>query len=546
MGRYIGLRATLGALLVTGSLITLDSCSSCRPEPQSVTTYHYNNLRTGWNPNEVKLNYSNVSNGSFRLVHSVSLDDQTDTQPLIVTGVHIAAGSHQGKHDVVYVATEGNTIYAIDASSGDILLHPNFGPPVPMQALPGQCNNNGPNVGIDGTPVIDLSSKVMYVIVYNQTNAGPAYYIHQLDLSTLTDKIPAVLVTASHTLTNGTTFTFNASYQRQRPALLEANGNIYAGFGSFCDIRADVSRGWLLGWQAKSLTPLPANHLNDALATSPDNFFLSSVWMSGYGIAADAGGNLYVVTGNSDFSGTTYNSTTNISESVAKISPDLINFSIFTPSNVGDLDVHDNDIGSGGVMLLPDQDPPLRHLATAAGKDGRMFLLNRDNLGGYTPGGPDHVVGTFNINGCWCGQSYFFGNDRTVVSSGGQAVTLWQVNASPSVTLTQIASSPPVGGTQDPGFFTSVSSAGASIPIIWAVSRPNNKQASNGSCQGDNTVYLYAFNAGGAGGGTLPQLYKAAAGTWPTCTGNANIVPVEANAKVYVASYQQLSIFGLK
>ncbi|HEY6340634.1 MAG TPA: hypothetical protein VIY49_04005 [Bryobacteraceae bacterium] len=543
--------AVAAILAAAGPVAVLNSCSSCNaPPPEAVTTYHYDNLRTGWNPNEVNLNYSNVSNGKFQLLHTVGLDDQVDAQPLVVPNVNISAGSSPGKHDVVYVATEGNTIYAIDASSGATLLSPNFGTPVKMQDLPGQCNNNGPNVGINGTPVIDLSAKVMYVIVYTQSSSGPAYTLHELDLGTLTDKVPPVPVGASHTLTNGKTYPFQASYQRQRPGLLLANGNLYAGFGSFCDNNADLSRGRVLGWNKGSLTPLPANQLNDILATSPDSFFLSSIWMSGYGLAADDTGNLYFVTGNSDTPAkgpTTYDPPKNIQESVVKLSADLTKISsIFTPSNVGPLDQHDTDFGSGGVLLLPEQNPPLPRLATAAGKDGRMFLLNRDNLGGYTPGGPDNVVGTFNINGCWCGQSYFFGNNRTVVSSGGNSVILWQIQTSPKVTLSQVASSPPIGGTEDPGFFTSVSSAGATEAIVWAVSRPNNSQNKSGVCQGDNTVYLYAFNAGGAGGGTLPQLFKAAAGTWPACTANTNIVPVEANAKVYVAANQQLAIFGLK
>lgn len=535
-------------LLAFAPLSFLNACNP--PPPVAVTTYHYDNLRTGWNPNEIKLDYKNVGSSSFVLLHPVPLDDQVDTQPLVVPNQTIdppaPPGKHSeaSKHDVVYVATEGNTIYAIDASSGAVLLSPNFGPPV---KTPLNCNNNGPNVGINGTPVIDLATKTMYVIIYTQDRGGPTYRIHELDLSTLTDKIAPVVVSASHTLTNGTTFSFNATYQRQRPALLEADGNIYAGFGSFCDFNPNVSRGWLLGWQAGSLTPLAANHLNDRQATSPGSFFLSSVWMSGYGISADQSGDLYFVTGNSDGAADTYDGVTNIQESVVKISPDLTKVtSLFTPSNVFNLDQGDTDFGSGGVLLLPLQNPPLPRLATAAGKDGRMFLLDRDNLGGYTPGGPDKVVGTFNIDGCWCGQSYFFGDSQSVVSSGGNSVEVWQVKTSPSVTLTKVASSPPIPGTEDPGFFTSVSSAGATEVIIWAVSRPNTSQNSSGQCVGDPTVNLYAFNAGGSGGGTLPQLFKGSAGTWPTCTGNANIVPVVANSKVYVADYKQLAIFGLK
>ncbi len=267
------------------------------------------------------MKYGNVNAGSFGLLHSLSLDDQVDTQPLLIPNVTTTRGGKSGSaHDVVYVATESNTIYAIDASSGTILFQTNLGAPVPA---PLGCDNNGPNVGIDGTPVIDRAAGVMYVIAYTLEGSVPTYRIHELSLSDLSDVTPSVVVSASHTLTDGTTYNFNATYQRQRPGLLEANGNIYAGFGSFCDFSASQSRGWLLGWQAGSLIPLAANRLNDSLSQSPDSFFLTAIWMSGYGLAADPSGNIYFVTGNSDYSGNTYNGVTNVPESVVKVSADL-------------------------------------------------------------------------------------------------------------------------------------------------------------------------------------------------------------------------------
>src|ERR1019366_3390636 len=209
----------------------------------------------------------NVNAKSFGLLQTVTLDAQVDGQPLVVPGVLITTGNYQGKHDVVYVATEGNTIYAIDAESGTVLLSPNFGTSVNIPSLCGPS----PALGIHSTPVIDLSSNTMYVVIYTNDSTGPAYRIHALDLGSLTDKVPAQLVTASHTLTDGTTYDFNATVQRQRPALLLANGNVYAGFGSFCDFSTNLSRGWLLGWQTGSLTPLAGNQLLDTQATSLDD-----------------------------------------------------------------------------------------------------------------------------------------------------------------------------------------------------------------------------------------------------------------------------------
>jgi hypothetical protein len=509
--------------------------TACGKHHRAVTTYHYENLRTGWNSEEERLTPAKVSSSKFGVLETVALDDQVDAQPLLVPDVKVTAGAHQGEHEVVYVATEGNTIYAIDAASGMVLLSPNFGPPVPS---PLGCTNNGPNVGINGTPVIDREHGTMYVVTYTNEASGPIYRIHALDLGSLKDKIPSVVVAASHTLTNGTTFTFNAQYQRQRPALLASHGNVYAGFGSFCDFRADVSRGWVLGWQIGTLTALAANQMNDRLASSPSTFFLSSVWMSGYGLSADPEGHLYFVTGNSDSN--SYTGTTNIQESVVKISPDLTGLlDVFTPFDVNSLDSADNDYGSGGALLLALQPGPKPRLAAAAGKNGNLYLLDRDKLGGFTAGGPDKVVGIVNIGGCWCGQSYFSAKGvGHIVSSGGNNVIVWRVQTSPSVSLLNEASSPALATGQDPGFFTSVSSDDSENAIIWAISRPENSSPAN--------VSLYAFAAQPPAGSTgLALLFQGVAGAWPNTNGNANIVPMVANGQVYVASNKQLTIFGL-
>jgi hypothetical protein len=503
----------------------------------AVTTYHYDNNRTGWNRNESVLTPANVASTSFGLLQTVALDDQVDAQPLVVPGVVITAGNFKGTHDVVYVATEGNTVYAIDTHTRTVLLSPNFGAPV---SYPLGCGNNGPNVGINSTPVIDLESNTLYVIIYTQDQSGPAYRLHALDLGNLTDKVTPRLVTASHPLTNGTTFNFQAKYQRQRPGLLLANGSIYAGFGSFCDFAANLSRGWLLGWTAGSMTPFPSNQIFDQQATSPDNFFLSSIWMSGYGLAADDAGNILFVTGNSDYSGTTYDGITNIQESVVKVSPTLTTVvDLFTPNNQAGLDQSDADFGSGGVLVLPDQPGATPHLAVAVGKVGTMYFMNEDNLGGYSPS-TNHVLGSYAVGGCWCGQSYFV--DPTdglgrVVSSGGKAVTVWKVQTSPTVALKRVGVSPGLGITvQDPGFFTTISSNGTANPIIWALSRPTNTTKA--------PINLLAFNPD-TGKVGMKQLFKKAAGAWPNLGGNANLVPVVANGLVFVASNQQLQVFGL-
>lgn len=527
----IGVRFCLFSLLA--AFIVAGFCAPGASAQFAVTTYHYDTYRTGWNPQETVLTPTNVNATSFGLLYSVTLDDQVDAQPLFMPAVNITAGSFQGVHDVVYIASENNTIYAIDSHTGTILLSPNFGSPVP---LPLGCKQNGPNVGETSTPVIDPTTNTLYAMFYSEQGVVKSYYLHALDLGSLTDKVTPQLVSASHTLANGLPYTFNAMYQRQRPGLLLANGNIYAGFGSFCDTGAKYSRGWLLGWTTGSLTPLASNMLVDTQATSPNNFYLSSIWMSGYAPAADDSGNVLVVTGNSDYSGTTYDGITNIQESVIKMSSNLLTvLDLFTPSDQPHLDMVDGDFGSGGVLVLPDQLGSTPHLAVAAGKEGNMFLMNEDHLGGFSST-QNNVLGTYNIGGCWCGQSYYMdAAGPRVVSSGGKNVAVWSLQTASTASLTKIAVSPSLGNTTyNPGFFTTISSNANSNPIIWAIPRPASST---------QPLYLFAFNPDG-GVRTMNPIFQAVAGSWPS-KGNSDLVPVVANGQVYVASNKVLEVFGL-
>jgi len=490
----------------------------------NVTTYHYDNNRTGWNSSETTLTQSNVSDTSFGLLQTVSLDDQVDAQPLIVNNETI----NGGQHNVVYVATENNSVYAIDAQSGQVLLQTNLGSPVPWYDLPGDCNNNGPEVGINSTPVIDTSAGTLYVISFVLQNNVPAFFLHSLSLTTLADTVTPVQISASGVMSNGKTYAFTAGVSRQRAGLLLSNGTLYAGFASFCDSSANLSRGWVLGWQESTLTPLASNKLNDARPKSPDDFFLSSVWMSGYGLAANSAGSVYFVTGNSDYSGTSYSKARNIAESAAEMSGDLsTQLGLFTPGDHRQLDNDDSDFGSGGIMLLPPQSGKFPDIAAAAGKNGILYLLDADNL--------RKEFGSYQISGCWCGPSYYqdSSGDGRIVTSGGNSLMVWELEGNyPS--LTRKSQYNGIAGAQDPGFLTSVSSNGttAGTAIVWAVGRPTDNDPAY--------VDLYAVNPD-----TGTELFSETAGAWPNTGGNSNIVPVVDNGLVYVASDQMLTIFGL-
>jgi hypothetical protein len=528
--------------------------------PGDTITYHNDPQRTGWNHTESILTPANVTPTTFGLLATVDLDDQVDTQPLVVADQVIEG---EGAHTVVYVTTERNSVYAIDSLSGAILKKKNLGTPVP---IPLGCRNNGLNVGINGTPTIDLPAHTMYVITYTMQNGKPSYQLHALDLSNLRDMPGSpVTVAASHPVQGGRPpYHFNPEVQRQRSALLLVNGNVYAAFASFCDYSPQESRGWLLGWNAGTLAPLATNELTNtlveahaspgkvvqtppiSLADTGSQWFLSSIWMSGYGVAADASGNLFFTTGNSEYRLDTYTGTTNIQESAVKVRGDLSRvLDLFTPSDFFELDKADWDFGSGGLMVLPDQPGPVPHIAVAAGKKGDLYVLNRDNMGGLSnPDRPHHVA----VGECWCGPSYYQGSDGVgrVVSSGGLTVMTWKIHtalerqqpARPTLVADASGASLPAG-PQDGGFFTAVSSNGTkpNTAIIWAVARPSGE---------DNHLTLAAFD-GTAKGQVLRQLWSGPAGLWPntgtpshplTITGNANIVPTVAHGRVYVAGYR--------
>jgi hypothetical protein len=292
-----------------------------------------------------------------------------------------------------------------------------------------------------------------------------------------------------------------------------------------------------MGWNASTLAPLVHAELNDVQATSPTSFFLSSVWMSGFGIAG-MDKQIFFSTGNSDCnlhvwacpSQSTYDGVTNIQESVISMQPNLAQRTgVFTPSNVFQMDMADADLGAAGVLLIPQQSDGSR-LAAIVSKDGRLFLLDQTNLSA--------ALDTQQLAaGCWCGPSYFHGSDgiSRVVSSAGDTLQTWQIQTAPTRHLIAEASAFVQQSGQDPGFFTVVSSSNARLntAIIWAVARPT----------GSTPLMLYAF-AAAPSNGTLKQLYSAAAGQWPNLSGNANIVPLVANGKVYVAAYETLMIFG--
>ncbi len=511
------------------------------PTPPDVVTYHNDNYRTGWFSSETQLTVANVTPSTFGLLHVVTLDGRVDAEPLFVAGQTIQG---QGVHNVIYVATEANSIYAIDADNYAILWHSQFGLPVPY-SYKNYDDNVFPVMGILGTPVIDRAAGIIYFVADTIAGTVDAFRLHAVSLSTGRDVVPQVTIHYSGTLSDGTQWTFDPRYQLQRPGLLEANGSIYVSFGSNGDIVPQQSRGTILRFDAATLAPLTGD-LTDKLRETSSPYYLSSIWQSGYAPAADSGGDIFFSTGNSDPNHGSYSQAFNRPDSMVRLSGDLLTLKdSFTTYDYFQLDQSDQDVGSGGMMILPDQPGSVPHLAVAGGKDARAFLLNRDNLGGYTQGGPNNVLWTVRMGGCWCGPAYYVGSDGAahILTGGGDGVISWKLQTSPPVQLIRETStgSGPVSGLPDNGGLVPVVSSNgttAGTAIVWFVEKPALTSDQNPG----TPLTLRAF----AASNLSQQLVSILGGTWThAVNSNANVVPTVANGKVYVASNLQLRIFGL-
>jgi outer membrane protein assembly factor BamB len=335
-----------------------------------VLTQHNDNLRTGVNLRETILTPENVNQARFGMLFKRVVDDQVYSQPLVVTGVAVGGGTR----DLVYVTTVNNSVYAFDANDAEALLpvwHVNFGTPANLHSENFGCLDINGQMGIIGTPVIDKARRVLYVVALTRAGAvnGPRtgfmQRLHALDLATGAD-LPESPVTISAP-------DFNALMQNQRPALMLANGMVYAGYASHCD--KDPYHGFLMAYDAKTLQQV------SVLNTSPTGTE-ASIWQSGQGPAVDAEGNVYVVTGNGSWDGVK-----NFSESFLKLTPRLKLLDWFTPTNHFKLDKDDADLNSSGATLIPGT-----HLVLGGGKEGVLYTLDTRNLGHL---GDEHAIQHF-------------------------------------------------------------------------------------------------------------------------------------------------------
>jgi hypothetical protein len=367
--------------LVRIAALTLIAASASLPlsAQVSVLTNKFDNNRDGLNASETLLTTANVNSNQFGKLYSYTLDGYVQAQPLYMYGLTL----NGGVHNVVFVETLNNSVYAIDADANTLLWQVNLGTPVTAKAE-GCSGVTGFNqIGIISTPVIDATTNTMYVTDKTYVSGVAAYWLHALDVTTGLDKFGGpVQIQGS---VGG--LTMSAMAEIQRPSLLESNGAIYIGFGSNgCDYGA---RGWFFAYSASTLQQLAE------MTTQPDNTYGSSIWQGGVGPAADSAGNVYLSTANGEFN----YSANDLGDTVLKLTQSGGAFTIedyFTPFDQLNMAENDIDLGSAGPVILPPQTSPpapAENMLVASGKDADIYLINMNDMGGYsTDGSNDNIV----------------------------------------------------------------------------------------------------------------------------------------------------------
>jgi hypothetical protein len=527
---------------------------------EGVFTYHNDLARDGVNASEYALTTSNVNQSTFGKLFACPLDGAEYTEPLWASGMTV----NGIVHNVIFVATQHDSLYAFDADSSPCrqLWHVNL-----IDSVHGGTTGESsvcwydvgsgyqdiqPEIGVVGTPVIDPATHTLYVVSKSeiggcQTGTAKTFYqrLHAIDLSTGNEKFNAP-VNISATVSgigdgsSGGTLNFNLQTHNQRCALALANGVVYISWASHED--TFPYHGWVLGYNASNVSQ-SAGVFN----TSP-NGGLAGIWMSGGGPAADSLGNLYIVTGNGTFDADQTSVPNNdYGDSFIKISTasGLSATDYFTPDDQFFLSQDDIDLGSGGVVLLPDQNQgPLLHLLLGGGKEGIVYLVDRDNMGQYLQSTNAQIVQSFPANnGSFSTPAFWQNNLYIAGATQGANDSLRAYAFNPASGLfTTTASSVSSHSFPFPGATPVVSSTGTSNGIVWAV---------DSSCYGvpspcGNTAtpaVLHAFDATNLS----HELWNSSQAGQRDQAGSAVkfTVPTVANGKVYIGTRTELDVYGL-
>ena len=517
----------------------------------NVLTYHYDNSRQGQNTNETILTPQNVNGTNFGKLFSYAMDGYVYGQPLYVSGMTIPG---QGIHNVIFAVTEHDSVYALDAdspagASGGVLWHNNLGisAPTPNTNFGNRYNGGKyldvvPEMGITSTPVIDPASGTIYVDVFTIENSNYYHRIHALNITNGTEQpYSPVLVSASIPGTGvgsvGGVLTFSAKQHLQRPALTLAGGILYVAYSGYAD--TDPYHGWIFGFNATNLLQL-TNYVfnttpNATTAVFGGNAGEGGIWMSGNGLCVDTAKNLYFMVGNGSYNANNSGGT-EYGECFVKLSTTnkLAVADYFAPFNYSTLNGGDTDVGSGGALLLPDSAGSAAHphLIVGCGKEGRVYLIDRDNMGHFHSGNDSQIVQSFTgvINGMWSSPAYF--NGRLFFQGNGDVLKCLAITNGVLGTSTLSQSTTSFGF---PGATPTISANGTNNAIAWVI----QSDAYNSS----GPAVLHAYNAYNLS----QQLYNSSQNLSRDNPGGAVkfTVPTVANGKVYVGAEYSLSVFGI-
>ncbi len=536
--------ASAGSYTVTATSVTdvtqSSSTSVYVTDLGGVYTYHNDLARDGANTKEYALTTSNVNTTTFGKLFSCSVDGPVYTQPLWVANLAV----NGAQHNVVFVATQHDSLYAFDADNNTSpctplwkvsLIDSSHGgtggetsvPSGTSGFLVGQGNGDvSPEVGVTGTPVIDPSTSTLYVVSKSVNKTGPSFYqrLHAVDITTGNEKfggpanITAASVTYPGTGDGGSTVSFNPQPENQRPGLALVNGVVYVSWASHED--TPPYYGWVVGFDASTLA------VTNILNVTP-NVQYGGIWMSGAAPSADSNNNLYLITGNGIFDVTNGSAPNNdFGDSFLQLSSSLTVSSYFAPSDEANDNSTDNDFGAGGAaVVLNLTSGTLQHLVIGGGKDGTLYLLNGDNMGGL---GDANARQFFNIGYGIYATGAFWNNSFYVAGVSGSLMA-FSFNTTTNLFSTS-ASSQSSASYGFPGTTPSVSSAGLSHGIAWALDNSNYCTPSSRGC---GPAVLHAYDATNLGS----ELWNSSKASG-NAAGNAVkfAVPTIANGKVYVGT----------
>ncbi|MGA7376992.1 MAG: hypothetical protein WBW36_11635 [Candidatus Sulfotelmatobacter sp.] len=505
----------------------------------SVLTYHNDDARDGQYLEEVSLTPSNVNSSTFGKLLAYPVDGQVYAQPLYMPGLSIAGGTH----DVVFVVTQNNSVYAFDADATSSATAQTFwhAGPLGPSVYKGDITGVNPNVGILSTPVIDASTNTMYLVAEEGGKSDPTpFFLHALDVTTGAEKFGGpVNITGSVAGTGLDSSGGNISlesdcYQRMGLALNPVTNWIYIPFGS-------CNHGWILAYDKTSLA-------QEAIFNDTPDGAGGGYWASGGAPAIDdATGYVYLMSGVDELvagdPGTGDPVTNGYNDSIFQL--DATNLSIssyFTPSDNFTLAEWDADLGSGSNILVPST--PSLPVTLGGGKDGNVFVVNRNNMGGYNPGGTNNVVQQLQIctdgyNNIFSTPAYWVGTGSIYFHCNDNVISAYSWNASTA----QIATSPTSVGSavfKTHGATPSLSANGAVNGIIWDIDN-SAYSYSLGVPQGPSVLHAYdATNVGS-------ELYNSSqAGTRDTAGSALKFtVPTIAGGKVFVPTSTELDVYGL-